>query len=334
MSIPTAVSMPLTDSYVAATLKSVPRGQRAEIERELRAAIADDVDGRIENGADPTEAEFAALNALGDPAGLAASYSGRALTLIGPATYTSYLSILRVVVATAIPLVFVVVLVVGLAHGQSLANAIFGALWPALTAAVYLAVLVTIAFVLIDRAATRASLATHRGRSWSPKLLAVEERPVPKSWVESVWSVIFTVILIAAVVVSRTNSPVTTPSGAPIQILAPSLWAFWLPYFLVILMLGVVLDFVRLGIGRWHPVPTAIGTVLTLAGAVPFVVLAYGSKIVNPAIWSNINAPELSEPGSWLSIVIALFVAFVALANIVEEWRKRRHRRARETFAV
>ncbi|MCU1421030.1 MAG: hypothetical protein JWN36_681, partial [Microbacteriaceae bacterium] len=41
---------PLVDRYVAATLRRIPEKQRPEIDRELRAAIADDVDARVEQG--------------------------------------------------------------------------------------------------------------------------------------------------------------------------------------------------------------------------------------------------------------------------------------------
>ena len=282
MSDTTVSSTPLTNSYVNATLRSVPRGQRAEIERELRASIADDVDGRVENGATPTDAEFAALNELGDPARLAANYAGRTLTLIGPNTYISYLTTLKVVASTAVPIVFLVLFLISMVRKTEISAAVLGALGSALTVAVYLAVALTIMFALVDRAATRNTDAAHRGSAWSPKSLPTEERPLPKTWVETVWSVVFVVILVAAVFMLRTDSPFSN-NGEAIQILSPSLWKFWLPYFLAILLLGIVLDFVRLGIGRWHPIPTLTGTVLTLAGAIPLVALAWQSKIVNPA---------------------------------------------------
>jgi hypothetical protein len=323
MSDTTASATPLTNSYINATLRSVPRGQRGDIERELRASIADDVDGRIEAGATPADAEFAALNQLGDPARLAANYSGRTLTLIGPNTYITYITTLKVVASTAVPIVFLVLLIVALVKKTALSSAIFGALGPALTVAVYLAVALTVMFALVDRAATRGSDASHWGNVWSPKSLPTEDRPLPKTWVETVWSLVFVIILVAGVIMVHTDSPITR-NGKAVQILAPSLWAFWLPYFLVILLLGIVLDFVRLGVGRWHPAPTLAGTLLTLAGAIPLVVLTWQSKIVNPAFWSALNAPQFSDPGGWLSIVVALFFMLVAIGNIADEWSKRK----------
>lgn len=45
----------LTDRYVAATLRTIPERQRADIEAELRGSIADAIDARSEMGEDTTE---------------------------------------------------------------------------------------------------------------------------------------------------------------------------------------------------------------------------------------------------------------------------------------
>ena len=62
----------LTDRYVWAVLKSLPEAKRADIDRELRATIADDVEAREADGRDAAAAEREALAELGDPARLAA----------------------------------------------------------------------------------------------------------------------------------------------------------------------------------------------------------------------------------------------------------------------
>ena len=48
----TATGNTLTDRYVAATLRTVPEKQRPDIEKELRASIADAIDDRLEAGAE------------------------------------------------------------------------------------------------------------------------------------------------------------------------------------------------------------------------------------------------------------------------------------------
>ncbi|MFD0597537.1 permease prefix domain 1-containing protein [Catellatospora coxensis] len=70
----------LTDRYVDATLRRLPGRQRADIEKELRTAIADAVDDRVEAGDEPAAAEIEVLTGLGDPARLAAGYADRPCT--------------------------------------------------------------------------------------------------------------------------------------------------------------------------------------------------------------------------------------------------------------
>jgi hypothetical protein len=102
----------LTDRYVAATLRSVPKPQRPDIERELRASIGDAVDARVDNGERQDDAEFAALTDLGTPALLAANYSGRSLNLIGPEVYLQYTKTLKALALIALPITVIVVAVV------------------------------------------------------------------------------------------------------------------------------------------------------------------------------------------------------------------------------
>jgi hypothetical protein len=324
-----AAATPLTDSYIAATLRRVPLGQRDEIERELRASIADAVEGRIGHGATPETAEFDTLSDLGDPARLAANYSGRTLALIGPDTYTSYLTALKVISWSVLPIVLVVVVAISIVQGKDVIGAIFGGIGQTIMVAVYLGFFVTLAFVFVDRGVTARERAANWGTEWSPKFLRVEAPPTTRSWAEPAWSVVGSILLIAAVIAQRTLSPVTSASGTPIPILAPDLWTIWIPFFLVVIVASLALDFARLGVGRWHPVTAMLGTLLTLAGTVPFVALLWQAKIVNPALWRAIGHPEWTTQGNWLVLTVALVVALVALGSIIEMWSKRSRRQGR-----
>ena len=72
----------LTDRYVDAALRRLPADKRPDIDKELRASIADAVDDRVGAGTDPAQAEVAVLTDLGDPARLAAGYADQPLHLI------------------------------------------------------------------------------------------------------------------------------------------------------------------------------------------------------------------------------------------------------------
>ena len=81
--------MSWTERYLAATLRSIPEPQHADVERELRSSIADAVEERVAAGEDRLAAERTVLEGLGDPAQLAAAYTGRAAYLIGQSSSRS-----------------------------------------------------------------------------------------------------------------------------------------------------------------------------------------------------------------------------------------------------
>src|SRR5690606_35974891 len=64
-----------TDRYVHAVTRTLPEQQRGDVADELRASIADQIEDRLEAGAEADEAERDVLNALGDPDALAAGYA-------------------------------------------------------------------------------------------------------------------------------------------------------------------------------------------------------------------------------------------------------------------
>ena len=145
----------LTDRYVWAVLRSLPEAQRADIDRELRATIADTVDAKIESGSKPADAEREALIELGDPYKLAWGYADRPLHLIGPALFPDYIRLLRVLYFIVLPIVVVVVflslLLAKSLEGESPWGA-FGPIWPiAIGVAVHMGFWTTLVFAVLER---------------------------------------------------------------------------------------------------------------------------------------------------------------------------------------
>ena len=83
----------LVERYIHQVGRYVSGKERADIEAELRSQIQDQLEDRY--GADPTEAEVAAvLSELGDPRRMAASYGGEQY-LVGPDLYPVMMLVLR-----------------------------------------------------------------------------------------------------------------------------------------------------------------------------------------------------------------------------------------------
>ncbi|PPK66413.1 hypothetical protein V5P93_002557 [Actinokineospora auranticolor] len=146
----------LVDRYVEAVVTRVPKGQRVDIERELRASIADAVEMRVEGGEGGGEVEV--LTEFGDPVRLAAGYADRPLRLIGPEVYLDYTRLLTALVVTVVPGVAVAV---GLMRALSDKTFVVESLTAALHTTVHIGFWTTLVFALISC----------KPRSWAPEKL-------------------------------------------------------------------------------------------------------------------------------------------------------------------
>ncbi len=311
----------LTDRYVAATLRRVPEKQRPEIERELRAAIADDRDARIEQGQSPADAEYSVLNEMGDPYRLAASYTNHSLTLIGPDFYPAYIRCLKIVGWASLPIVFVVLAIIDFAQGKNVWGSIFGPLGSTITVAVYIAFVVTVMFAIAERAAASHAATDLSDMAWKPENLAVEV-PAPNltRWGDVFSQAVGSLLVVGFLLIDRFAPFVTAGSrGHDVSILDPRLWDFWIPLYFVLLVLAVALEFVRVSVRRWSPATTLIGTLLGLLGAAAIILTVLTTTVVNPALS---NAPVVAE-GSWIWWLIAALVALLWVAATINAWRPR-----------
>ena len=104
----------LSERYVQAVVRAVPAAQRADLEPEIRALVADAIEAKTaETELTDAEAERAALTDLGDPAVLAAGYTGRTAYLIGPSLYPEWRRILSVLLPIIVPIAIATPPIVG-----------------------------------------------------------------------------------------------------------------------------------------------------------------------------------------------------------------------------
>ena len=80
----------LTERYLRAAITGLPASTQEDLRTELTALIMDATEARIDQGEEPSQAEWAVLTQLGDPALLAAEYADRPLHLIGPGYYLTW----------------------------------------------------------------------------------------------------------------------------------------------------------------------------------------------------------------------------------------------------
>jgi hypothetical protein len=306
----------LIDRYVAAATSRVSTRHRPDVERELRGSIADDVDVRVELGEDRAGAEYAALRELGDPAVLATRYADRATVLIGPEHYGDYLTMLRAVLVTVLPTVYIASAFVRWVHGEGAAAVVFTPLGTTLTVGAWLIAGTTGLFVLIDR---NRPARDEVPDPWTPDRLATGD-PAPRTRKVDVGTgIVLTALLLIGLVLERWAPLVRNSAGIATPVLEPELWHLWVPYFVVLAVAGVVLAWWNLHNGRWTQPAALAGSVLVLATTVPLGALFWQGRVVNPAL-----GHYSTDPGGWLAKVAVLVLALLTIGLLVKTWWQRR----------
>jgi hypothetical protein len=307
----------LTDRYVIATLRRVPEKQRPEIDKELRAAIADDMDARIDQGDKPAAAEYATLKDMGDPYRLAASYSGHNLTLIGPDLYPVWIRSLKLVCWASLPIVAVVLAAIDFAQGRNVWASVFGPLGTTISVGIYLTFAVTVVFAIAERTQPK-SADDKRRQVWTPESLAVEiEPPSITKWGDVLSQIVGTAFVVAALLIDHFAPFVKDRAGHTVSVLDPHLSTFWIPFYLVLLALAIILEFVKVRVGRWRVGTAVAGTLLGLVGVAALITSVTTTTVVNPALASG----PLFAAGSWMWWIVAAVIGVVWLGVTINLWR-------------
>jgi hypothetical protein len=285
----------LTERYVAAVLRSIPAKQRDEIERELRASIADALE---------SEDETAALTALGDPGRLAASYSDRPLHLIGPSVYLDYRRALGVLLSSVVPLIFVAVGVASFQGGATLAGALGAAANVGVLVTMHTLIWTTVVFVIVDRAFARAG----RQSSWTPATLP--ELPAKLIDLGSMigGSIVATVVA-AVLIVMHATGP---------GLISPPLWDSG-ALFLAIAFAVASIAFDVIGYYVGWGLPQAIANALLSVLFVTTVVgLARSGELLNPAFFDSIGWAAGGGPNGVVTWVIIVVIVLISLGNAAD----------------
>jgi hypothetical protein len=296
----------LVDRYVVTALRRVPEQQRTDIDRELRASIADAVDAMVDAGETYDATVERALLALGDPNQLADSYAGRRTYLLGPEFFGAWRRLLTMLYTVVLPIIIASVIVAEVIDGASFGETVGTVLTAVLTAGVHLAFWTTLVFVVFERTGLdRKQL----GMTWHPENLpeykkgtgANAQLVVDLSWIA---------LLIAGLALQQvtfTDEPVLNPAN----------WSSWWPYLIGILVLkGAHAVWVHRASVRTHAM-TAVNAVLALATAGPIIWLLANDRFLNPA--QDFSRLADGTAKQWTSRVLIALVAVIALWDIVDQ---------------
>ena len=303
----------LTERYVREVVRRLPAGQRGDIAAELRTTIADTAEAR--GAADPAAAEREVLTEMGDPIRLAARYADRPLALIGPELYPAYIRLLKVLLATVLPIVTAVMVVIDVLENGDVGSAIGAGIGAVLAVGGQMLAWLTVVFALIDRSQRRGQMVTD---TWSPDDLPDlprDDRRGAGAYAAAAWNA----LLIGLIVWQHTAEPYRA-DGERLQVLDPDLWDGWIWPILLGLAAIVVLELVQVAQGGWT-VPLACGyAVAELVTALPLAWIFYDQMILNPDFVAAVSE-DWTIPDAFYTIS-ALVVLAIRATEAVKRFRE------------
>ena len=301
----------LTDRYVIATLRTIPVKQRDDIEAELRASIDDAVEARMAEGADEATAEKEILVGLGDPDRLASGYTGSPGYLIGPDHFFAYRRLLAVLLVTVVPIVMAVTVVGRVIAGGDVGDVFAQTMGVGISLVVHVVFWTTLAFYFIDRSDETT------GTEWSLSMLPSLPTAGSIKLSDTIASVVFLVITMALIVVSRDISPITAADGSMVPIFDPAMWDFWFPYLIVVLSIEIVFEIVKYRVGSWTWGLASVNLAINALFAVPLVYLLATDRVFAPEFLAVL--PEQVLPLDWVIVVV---IVAITLFDVAQGFRK------------
>lgn len=295
--------MSLIDRYVAEVGRHLPGTEREDIEKEIRSALEDTIEENVEKSDKPANDESisAVLKQFGDPELLAQKYSPRKRYLIGRTWYEIYMQILKRVLGTALPIVWLFQVFVKYDASDKFGQFLTQSFGVAFEIGIHIWFWITITFVILEHAGVKPSeLDGGENREWSPDLLPALPKKRQISFTDAITDLITSIVSIVGGIVLLSISP---------AILHPNFLKLWIPAFLVIAVLIFIHDLFKLKIGNWTPALTITNVILGLVWIGFAIAFFMSQQIINPTVMDALStsAPQFVKTITW-SIFISIAV--------------------------
>lgn len=311
----------LIERYVHQVGLYVRLQERAEIERELRSQIQDQLEDGY--GASPdSSATAAVLKQLGDPRTMAASYGGEQY-LVGPDLYPFLLVVLRI----GLPLVPAVVVVANVVSaaltpgGSDWVGLLAGSIFTAVQAALLFFAVVVIIFAVLQHSSQELSSAMDR--EFNPLELPAVNDPAAVDRVESgVGIAIGTLILIAIAYWLQVGGlTLRFNLSDPGEVLpAP---VIWLVVLLISTAANVLLHLGGLLRRRWTLGMWLAQAVVDVVGAVGLyfaIFMPLVEQLIQTQPELAVRLPLAQIPG-WLILFMVVLMVLVNGGKLIRMWQ-------------
>ncbi len=244
--------MELIDRYVNEISRRLPRRKRADVREELRSALNDELDSRVEG--EPTEEEVVALlEEFGRPAKVAASYSDANRFLIGPSLYPVFklvVSIALPVLAAVLVLSFALSLWADPSQTSRLGAKLLGLLGGIFQSSVLTLGTIVLVFALLQRLDLSPEDLQVEEEAWNPRdLPAVRDFDLVGKG-EALTAIVFAAIFMVLLNLFRDRLGLMIAPGQ--KVLFNNILVENLLWINIALLLSMALYTWLLWAGRWH----------------------------------------------------------------------------------
>jgi hypothetical protein len=309
--------MNLIDRYIDEVGRHLPEKDRSDIEAEIRSMVEDMIE---ERGQQPKSADdkviTETLEELGDPKSLANKYSPAKRYLIGPDWYDLYVTTLKRVLSTALPIVAIVAFTVALAKDSlDFVNAVGQAFGGVIDVGTGILFWVTVGFIIAERTdANPAEMGAPKTKAWTVDQLPKTPAKRQISVGETLTNIVFFTIFVGWIILPPFFAWLRGDEGF-VHVFHPDLWNIWFPIFFVIAVLTLILESFKLKIGNWTPALTVSNVILCIGSIIYIVGLVTTQEIFNPAflatLTESVAAEELGNVASWAKWTVNISAAII-----------------------
>jgi len=254
---------------------------------------------------------------LGDPDRLASGYTGLPGYLIGPDHFFAYRRLLAVLLVTVVPIVLAVTAVGQVISGSDVGDVFAQTMGVGISLVVHVVFWTTLVFYFIDRSDQEP------GTEWSLSMLPTLPTVGSIKLSDTIASVVFLVITIALIVVSRDISPITASDGSMVPIFDPAMWDFWFPFLIAVLAVEIVFEVVKYRVGSWTWGLASVNLAINALFAIPTIYLLVTDQIFSPEFLAAL--PDQVVKLDWIIIVsIVIISAFDVIQGFRKAYQARR----------
>ena len=317
--------MNLIDRYVAEVGKHLPRGQRADIEAEIRSTLEDMLEERkqvsVEDDASPQgeAAVIALLKEYGEPRKVAESYIGPRY-LIGPRLYPTFLLVVKIVTSVLL-VVTLAGLGIGLARTNLTGPEFLSTIGDFLTGLIsgLIAALgnIVLVFAILERTLPADEL-DQEEKEWDPSQLSSEPDPDHVKIGEQIIGILFT----AAFLIVLNLYPNIIGFGffqndewTFISPILSDAFFSYLPWINILGLLQIVFGIILLRQGFWQLWTRVIHILLEVGGVLLAIIMLKGPSLVALKVEDLVGTP-LAD-GAQVFVNVAQWIPTIVLTIVI-----------------